>query len=292
LDTFEALLDLKPKTEKQHCPYNDCQKPQQLFQRGKGNYACSCPLKKALFSTDSLRIHEGMDPAGSNGAMYAEIMQVLERTWLIHILRTIERNNWLSSLKRIAFIMDGPLAVFGHPAWLSQAFTRELSRINKLAKEKNGDDILLVGIEKTGMFVDHFLSLDRHPDGTPGKLAAGSVCLLDDNYIKRNVIFSDSTKVYGQDTYFGRKLFYKTSSGAFVVASVPLLNDKQKILTTAELNQFNRLSDSLNLLDRLVSSRYPNSLAPLISAHAEAAIPMNLGSRVLEKIARELVTKA
>jgi hypothetical protein len=51
---------------------------------------------------------------------------------------------------------------------------------------------------------------------------------------------------------------------------------------------FPRLADILNLLDKLASSRYPNSISPLISAHAEAAIPLNLGKRILEDIAREI----
>lgn len=48
----------------------------------------------------------------------------------------------------------------------------------------------------------------------------------------------------------------------------------------------------MNLLDSLVSSRYPNSLTPLISAHAEAAIPLNLGTRIFEDIAREIREKS
>jgi hypothetical protein len=47
-------------------------------------------------------------------------------------------------------------------------------------------------------------------------------------------------------------------------------------LRTANADQFPRLADAMNMLDKLVSSRYPNSVSPLISAHAEAAIPLNL----------------
>lgn len=44
----------------------------------------------------------------------------------------------------------------------------------------------------------------------------------------------------------------------------------------------------MNLLDMLVSSRHPNSVSPLISAHAETAIPLNLGKRIFEDIARKI----
>jgi len=62
-------------------------------------------------------------------------------------------------------------------------------------------------------------------------------------------------------------------------------------LTTAYQDQFSRLPDILNLLDKLVSSRFPNSVSPLISAHAEAAIPLNLGKRIFEDIAKEIREK-
>ncbi len=48
----------------------------------------------------------------------------------------------------------------------------------------------------------------------------------------------------------------------------------------------------MNVLDELVSSRYPNSISPLVSAHAEAAIPLNLGKRIFDDIAREIRDKS
>jgi hypothetical protein len=120
------------------------------------------------------------------------------------------------------------------------------------------------------------------------KFPRQSALLLDDNYIKKNIIFSDSAKPYGQDTYFGRKFFYKTELGQRIVATVASYDKNQENLTTANSCQFSRLADVMHLLDKLFSSRYPNALSPLVSAHAEAAIPLNLGKRIFEDIAREI----
>jgi len=43
------------------------------------------------------------------------------------------------------------------------------------------------------------------------------------------------------------------------------------------------------LLDKLVTSRYANALAPLVSAHAQAAIPLHLGQKVLKQLAQVLM---
>jgi hypothetical protein len=185
--------------------------------------------------------------------------------------------------------VDGPLAVFGHPAWISAAIQSELQRINAKVRAATGSDLLIMGVEKTGEFVEHFEFVDRTP--TPGEVffPPRSYQLLTDTYIKQRVKLSDSDKRYGKDTYFGRKLFYKTASGARLVATIPFLTEEQDTLETDDVSLYPRFADVCSLLDRLVSSRYPNSLVPLVAAHAHAAIPLNLGAKVLEQLAIALM---
>jgi hypothetical protein len=73
-----------------------------------------------------------------------------------------------------------------------------------------GNYCLILGVEKTGVFVTHFEEIDQTE--TPGQLLfpQRSYLLLTDRYIKERVVQSDSDKRYGLDTYFGRKFFYKT----------------------------------------------------------------------------------
>lgn len=293
LDTYEALWQFKPSNPRPDCPYADedgCMADDEKYISRKGKYSCQCPHENTLYSTDALRIHEGMVPDSANGIMFAEIMQVLERIVVVHILRWFDQNRLLWILRNMAIVLDGPLAVFGRPAWLHLAIFRELNRINTRAKSSpDGQDLLLIGVEKSGTFVTHFERIDQDETGISGKFPTQTVGLLTDDYIKKNIIFSESTKPYGSATYFGRKFFYKTTSGARLVVSVPFLDESHRDTTKAEPNQFPRLADAISLLDQIVSSRYQNSLSPLISAHAEASIPMNLGARVLEKMAKELI---
>jgi hypothetical protein len=218
-------------------------------------------------------------------------MQILERLKLIHILRMIEQKGLLPVLSQLAFVVDGPLAVYGHPAWLSQAIYQELRRINQLLRKLNLPDLLVIGIEKSGIFVEHLLRLDQDEKGVPDRLPRQSVYLPTDAYIKRNIVFSESSQLYGKQTYFGRKFFYKTKAGSLLVAAVPFLDPRHHDTSTAEPEQFPRLGDALNLLDRLETTRYPNALIPLTAAHAEATLPMNIGRQVLEKLARDLMGK-
>lgn len=65
----------------------------------------------------------------------------------------------------------------------------------------------MIGVEKTGNFVEHFENLDRKENGSFGAFPSQSVGLITDSYIKQNIIFSDSIRPYGAATYFGRKFF-------------------------------------------------------------------------------------
>jgi hypothetical protein len=289
LDTFEVLLNLKPQEHDQACPYEN-EECHERLNVPPGITTCSL-TKKPIYSTDALRIYERFRDMGSNGEALGEIMQVWERVLLVHLLRGFERRKLLHKANQVAFIMDGPLAIFGHPAWLSKAISKELKRINALAKEQTGTDLIIIGIEKSGEFFEHFNAVDETE--TPGNpfFPAGTYSLPTDDYIKERIIFSQSPKRYGLDTYFGRKFFYKTQNGYRIVANLAFLSKEQDTLETDNIKLYPQFGTICRLLDKLVSSQYPNSLSPIIAAHAQAAIPLNLGKKVLEQLARALMRK-
>lgn len=291
LETYEALLAYKPTTRPQQCPYGDC--PQDAtYVPAPGETHCTCREQRTWFSTDALRIHEGLNDAGPSGAMFAEAMQVWERIWAVNFLRWIEREpRRFRLLRNLAIVLDGPLAVFGHPAWLSQAIYQELKRINEAARSVINKDLLMIGVEKSGAFVDHYETLDTPAPDTNGKprFPPQTAVLLTNDYIRSHISIGD--KPFGADTYFGRKFFYKTASGARIVASLPFLTEESRDLSLGDVRHFPRLTDAMSLLDVTFSARFPNAIAPLVSAHAEAAIPLNLGREVLEKLARTLMAE-
>ena len=289
LDTYEYLFKIKREHFKEKnlpkSPIDGFEDQDITYDYGE--YMCQ-HSGEALFSTDALRLHSLMNDGGSNGEMFGQTMSTFEKLWLVHILRSFEQKGWLSTLRRVAFIMDGPLAVFSTSSWLTKVISYEIKRINELQKQINGQDLLIIGIEKTGTFVNHFEAIDTTKEGIIDKFPKQFALLLDDNYIKRNIIFSESDKPYGQDTYFGRKFFYKTIQGQRLVATTANYSKLQENISTANPAQFSRLADVMNLLDKLFSSRFPNAISPLVSAHAEAAIPLNLGKRIFDDIAREI----
>jgi hypothetical protein len=178
--------------------------------------------------------------------------------------------------------------MFGHPAWLSPLIKAELKRLNKLVRDGTNNDLLIIGVEKTGAFVSHFEEIDKTASGEP-YFPSRSYALLTDEYIKQRIIFSVSDKPYGKDTYFGRKFFYKAKSGARIVATLPILDDAQDDISRDDVALYPSFGRICSLLDKLVSSRFPNAVGPIVSAHSHAAIPLTLGTKVLEQLARALM---
>lgn len=287
LDTYEALLKIKLSEPNTRPPQSPIEGNENEMTYGYGEYSCP-QTGRPLYSTDAMRLHELMNSNSTCGEMYGQIMSTIEKLWLVHILRSFEKNKWLATLRRVAFIIDGPLAVFSTSSWLANAMKKEISRINDIQKRINGTDMMIVGLEKSGAFFNHFVSIDMDAEGNPDKFPKQTAFLLSDDYIKKNIVYSDSTKPYGKDTFFGRKFFYKAASGQLLVPVDICYTDAQFDISTASPTQYSRLGDVMELLDHMVSSRYPNSITPLISAHAEAAIPLNHGKRLFEEIARKI----
>lgn len=286
LDTFQRLLDYKPQSRVQGCPHSGCQHD---FSVTAAMSSCPCAKQCRVYSTDALRIHERFNDVGSNGEAFGLVMQIWERILLVHLLSCFERLNWVQGLSKLAFFVDGPLAVFGPPAWLSAAISKELKRINSGVRHKTGNDMMVVGIEKSGAFVSHFEEIDKPDDTGASRFSPRSIFLPTDHYIRQRIALSDSDKRYGEDTYFGRKFFYKSASGARIVANIPFLTDEQDTLDSDDPALYPQLGNVCAMLDRLVSSRFPNAVSPVVSAHSHAAIPLHLGAKVLQQLARALM---
>jgi hypothetical protein len=292
LQTYERLQARRigSSTKPQPCPWGDscagkCDDIIPAYTKGVGEYKCTCDAKQSLFSTDGLRIHDSFNPHGESGRMFGEAQMAIEHLWLVNVIRALVGNKEADVLDEIAFVMDGPLRIDGRPAWLSQAMINELQDLNAATKAKGGKDLLIFGVEKSGAFVEHLHRLDAREDGGE-RLPRGWLFLLDNAYIRKYIAIGD--RPYGEVTYYGRKFFYKNRTGALLCITVPFLNpgseDRRQAVNSS---LFPRLADILSILDKLASARYPDAIIPIIAAHAEAAIPLSQGKRVLEQLVRE-----
>lgn len=278
LETARAITT--GRTADIHCPIEECKSK---YKSAVGEYKCDCPRAATLFETDAFRFHERFNELGSNGEVHGEVRHVLEVLSLVNILRFFSRDDRIRYLKDCAFVLDGPLAVFGQPAWLAPYVRAEIIKISEKARRVNGQDILVLGIEKTGQYVNHFADLDWTDEGGPrSKFATGTVLIPNSKYVNRNIVFRpEDAKPSGADTYFGRKVFYKTKNSAHAVVNMAMVNKQSEDFDYVSLAAFPRLGDALNVLDHLSTYLYQDGFMPLVRAHAHAAIPLQRGTDII-----------
>lgn len=283
LETMSALDRGRHDATRVRSPA-DCCSDRYLEPFGNGATSQPCPCGQSeVYYTDALRFSERFSDIASNGEVHGEVRQTLEVLALLNILRFFAQEGRLDYLRENVFILDGPLALFGHPAWLTPYVREELQRINNYCRQDGGFDLAVFGYEKSGIFVSHFEQVDFDEERGPrSKLPHGSVILPDAKYINRSIVLRpEDAKPHGADTYFGRKVMYKTRSGDHAVLTTGMVNEPSQDFERSDLACYPRLGDMLNVLDRLSTYLYRDGFMPLIRAHAHAAIPLRRGGDII-----------
>lgn len=241
---------------------------------------------EAVYPSDSLRCHERFEDYGSSEQAFTMVRIVVEHLSMVNLIRWFERHDRFDVLDSIGFIMDGPLAIFGMAAWLKKHIQDELARLHRLSLEKGGAGILLLGVEKHGIFMDHLEALDwSAARGERGRLRQGMVMAPDVGYVHRHIALRPpDAKPHGQDTYYGRHLMYKSPSGQHAVLTLPIVNTQGADPTCVEEDAYPRVGDALDLIDELGTHLYKDGFAPLARAHLHAAVPLHRGTEILASI--------
>ncbi len=236
---------------------------------------CKCPgCNENLYPTDALRVHEEVQDLQPNLAPLNRIMSCLEHLYMIGYLEFL-LNRRPDILKSTAFIIDGPLAIFGPQAWIHRAILNFLNKyVFKSLKEKNFDFPLILGVEKSGTFAEHAEVISKF-------LRPQTLMLLTEDYIYKYILSSQKpdSGEYGSETYYGQKFYYKNKKNQMLTVTIPR---EKKGPFTKDLINHPTLIRTLNLLDNIGTIIYKDALIPVALAHSFASIPLKTGTKVLK----------
>lgn len=253
------------------CP--DCEKSVRVFKSKMNKYALKCPdCGKTIYLTDIFKLHnEVTDDSAS--AIQKHLSLLLEQFLLVHFIRiSLEINP--NILNETLFIRDGPLAFFDALSNLS-GYMYDLFKY--LLENHN---LFLVGIEKSGAFVDFAHNIED-------QLENGSVMLLNSRYIYKHIYYgrSGNKNGYGFNTYYGCKVIFKSLKGDTYVLTVPTT---ERSMNDPKLEHYKNLSVILDSLTRLKSDKYDNALLPITLVNKNVSISDVPGSVILQKLARTI----
>lgn len=176
----------------------------------------TCPeCGQTIYLGDVLRTEEEYMPEGSNRSSLTRMMLVAERlTSLGYMQLLFEDPHSFEVLGKTLFITDGPLGLHGTVAPLKRRFQDYLAEFAKqCAANKRPAAPLVVGVEKSGTFVEH-AHLISH------LIEPGYAMLPTTEYINR-ITGRPATNPYGSDEFYGRRFLYHTKNGGILVLTVP-----------------------------------------------------------------------
>ncbi|MFJ5835170.1 hypothetical protein ACIQGO_00055 [Streptomyces shenzhenensis] len=255
--------------------------------------ACSIPDCSAeLYPTDVLRGYEEFADDGENLLTLTRAMNMAERLLLISYIDGFYRVE-PRRLSQGIFITDGPLAVYGPAAPMKSRFLEYWNQLCVALEQRDLAPPLLVGIEKSGRFVDHARVIGSH-------IPNGHVMMLDTPYINRYVTNQKPEHHYGKDEFYGRRFIYKTTTGEMLVVTVPRVpgghpyekprwQDNGTYIKgpSEEFESYPTLKVTLEALDLMQTQLYPNAVIPVALAHSASSLPLGTGRSVLTLLAQK-----
>ena len=232
-----------------------------------------------VYLSDGMRLYERIDDEQGARGIMAYLLTTLEQLVLVHIIRTLLKLK-PGVLREILLIKDGPLAFFGNVAPLRKPMQELMSWLS--TKHQGEPLICLIGLEKSGAFVEHAALIEP-------ALKPDHYLLLDNQYIYKYIVPGDATgQPFGKNTYYGAKVVFKSAAGHVFVATIPTAAFASK----PKLNELLNAAEVLRVTGDLRCSMYDNALIPIVLANKLVSLADVPSSEILKRFVKSTVSSA
>lgn len=229
-----------------------------------------------IYLTDVFRLHEVVDEEHGAGGMLGYLTRLIEQLILVHFIRFIFKHQ-RRLLNEFLFISDGPLSFSGQTANMNAPMRNLCSHLMQIS------NLFVVGLEKSGAFVDHAREICVPSKGHP-ILANGKYILLSNAYIYKYILPGDSSKMhYGISSYYSGKVIFHSHDGQILVVTVPV-PEKNSILKPQKKDYAN-LDIVLANMQKLKCNMYDDSIVPVALANKLVSLANHPSKVLLEKFA-------
>lgn len=253
------------------CPNDECENKIVL---NYGEYVKVCPeCGKEVYLSDYLKLYDLItEPSGASGII-SFLCNAVEQLYVAEIIRHMVEC-CPESLSEIVIIKDGPLAFFSKTFRLCAHFRSLFSYLSNQEMP-----IYLVGIEKSGPFVEHANFIKN-------KLNKGKFYIFNEQYIKKYVQPIESGSIYGSNTYYGKKVMFKTEAGDVLIAVIPVKTYEEEI----EPDKLIGAEVCLQTLSKLRCNMYDNSIVPIAIINKLVSISEIPSANLLEKFSKNYLS--
>lgn len=243
--------------------------------RMKQDYTFDTP-NGSVFLTDVFRLHEAVDEEYGAGGILGYVTRLVEQMIIVHFIRVIYRTQ-SSLLNKFLFISDGPLSFSGQTANMHKL----LRKLCNFLQEK--EDLFLVGLEKSGAFVDHAQQICLPVRGDV-ILNNGQYLILSNDYIYKYVTPGDPERMhYGSTSYYSGKVIFHSSDNQIFVLSVPI--SEKDVIKNPQKSLYKNLDIIMTNVQKLKCDMYDDAIVPIALANKLVSLANHPSKILLEKFA-------
>lgn len=240
----------------------------------QSDYTITCPhCGEKIYLTDILRLHEVIDNELGAGGILGYLTTAVEQIIIVYLIKQM-LNIRPSLLSQTLFVKDGPLAFFGQTANLHKPMRKLMTFLNQ------HHSIYLVGLEKSGSFVEHAVQASK-------KMLPKQMLLLGNSYIYKYIIPGNGrdSEPYAISSYYGHKVIFKSEHNNVYVATIPNV----QAMVEPQIGDYININEILYNITALKCDLYYNSLVPIVMANKLVSLADHPSSDLLKTFAQEKI---
>lgn len=240
----------------------------------QSDYTITCPhCGGKIYLTDILRLHEVIDNELGAGGILGYLTTAVEQIIIVYLIKQM-LNIRPSLLSQTLFVKDGPLAFFGQTANLHKPMRKLMTFLNQ------NHSIYLVGLEKSGSFVEHAVQASK-------KMLPKQMLLLGNSYIYKYIIPGNGrdSEPYAISSYYGHKVIFKSEHNNVYVATIPNV----QAMIEPQISDYININEILYNITALKCNLYYNSLVPIVMANKLVSLADHPSSDLLKTFAQEKI---
>jgi hypothetical protein len=282
---IDTLLLLSRDHPLLRCPVCRAHFPEPVtFAREQLTSSCAA-CHADLYASDVLSLHEELSDFGDNASVITRFMNVAEHLMVASLVRMLA-DRLPDTLARMGFIIDGPLALFGRPAWVHKPLMALYHDIGEDLRRRGLAPPAIMGLQKDGQVMEHARAVQRY-------LKPNTFRVVDDEYRERWITGSPSeAATHGSETYYGQDFIFKSQHGGVFCVGLPYPmrvkgNERMFAAEKAQVARYgDQLGRALDLVRHFEFDLYENSVIPVALAHRHASISLVPGGKVLDLLTR------
>lgn len=240
----------------------------------QSDYTITCPhCGGKIYLTDILRLHEVIDNELGAGGILGYLTTAVEQIIIVYLIKQM-LNIRPNLLSQTLFVKDGPLAFFGQTANLHKPMRKLMTFLNQ------NHSIYLVGLEKSGSFVEHAVQASK-------KMLPKQMLLLGNSYIYKYIIPGNGrdSEPYAISSYYGHKVIFKSEHNNVYVATIPNV----QAMIEPQISDYININEILYNITALKCDLYYNSLVPIVMANKLVSLADHPSSDLLKTFAQEKI---